>query len=200
MPRRSTSKRKKKTPTGDHPAEGEGLRTFWREYRREILFLTLFLVLLLGGFTVLAFQPVNDHFVEPFTGGIAVVSGEVLDLLGYDVSRTGTVIQSPEFAVNIKNGCNGLETVVIFLAAVLAFPAPWPARLVGLVLGIAVIQVVNLVRVVALFLTGVHFPSWFDSSHTVIWQTVVILCGVLLWIFWAHRFAGPARRPATAEG
>jgi len=26
----------------------------------------------------------------------------------------------------------------------------------------------------------------------VIWQTVVILFGVLLWIFWANRFAAPA--------
>jgi hypothetical protein len=29
----------------------------------------------------------------------------------------------------------------------------------------------------------------------VIWQTVVILCGVLLWIFWANRFAVPKSQP-----
>jgi hypothetical protein len=50
--------------------------------------------------------------------------------------------------------------------------------------------------VVALFLTGAYFPSFFDSSHTVIWQTIVILFGVLLWIFWASRFATPP--PAAA--
>jgi hypothetical protein len=50
----------------------------------------------------------------------------------------------------------------------------------------------SIVRVVALFLTGVYFPGIFESSHTVIWQTMVILFGVLLWIFWANRFATPA--------
>jgi exosortase/archaeosortase family protein len=82
--------------------------------------------------------------------------------------------------------------MLIFLAAVLAFPASWRSRLLGLGLGILAIQVVNLIRVVALFLTGTYFPSLFDASHTVVWQTLVILSGVLLWIFWANRFAVPA--------
>ena len=50
---------------------------------------------------------------------------------------------------------------------------------------------------VALFLTGVYFPRFFDNSHTVVWQTIVILFGVFLWIFWANRYALPA--PAEAE-
>ena len=100
--------------------------------------------------------------------------------------------------MNIRNGCNGVEAMLIFLAAVLAFPASWKSRLTGLALGIVAIQLVNLVRVVALFLTGVYFPRIFDTSHTVIWQTIVILFGVLLWIFWANRFAAPPpAEPAT---
>jgi exosortase/archaeosortase family protein len=70
---------------------------------------------------------------------------------------------------------------------------------VGVALGFVAIQLVNLIRVVALFLTGVYFPRLFDSSHTVIWQTVVVLSGVLLWILWANRFAElPPSDPATA--
>ncbi|HEX7185366.1 MAG TPA: exosortase H [Thermoanaerobaculia bacterium] len=160
--------------------------------RREATFLALFVLLLAGGFTLISLHWVNGHVVEPFTAGIAQVSGAALDLLGQDVRMQGTIIRSPRFAVNIRNGCNGVEAMLIFLAAVLAFPAPWRSRLVGLALGILVIQAVNLVRVVALFLTGAYFPRFFDSSHTVIWQTIVILSGVLLWIFWATRFARPA--------
>ncbi len=152
-----------------------------------------------GGFTLISVNWVNNHAVEPFTAGIAQVSGIALDLLGQDVTMHGTVIRSLRFAVNIRNGCNGIEAMLIFLAAVLAFPASWKSRLIGLALGILVIQIVNLIRVVALFLTGVYYPRTFDSSHTVIWQTIVILFGVLLWIFWAHRFAAPAApaEPAT---
>lgn len=168
--------------------------SIWRTYRREITFLLVFAVLLGGGFSLISLNWVNDNVIEPFTAGIAKVSGVTLGLLGHDVTMRGTIIQTPDFAVNIRNGCNGVEAMLIFLAAVLAFPAPWGSRLAGLALGILAIQLVNLIRVVALFLTGVYFPRLFDASHTVIWQTVVILFSVLLWLFWANRFTAP-RQP-----
>jgi exosortase H (IPTLxxWG-CTERM-specific) len=190
---------RKKDRSPHPPAPAPDAAPFWRRNRRELTFLLLFLVLLAGGFTVISINWVNDHAVEPFTAGVAQASGAMLNVLGQNVTLKGTVMQSPRFAVNIRNGCNGIEAMLIFLAAVLAFPAPWRSRLIGLALGILAIQVVNLVRVVALFLTGVYFPRIFDSSHTVIWQTIVILFGVLLWIFWANRFAAPAApaEPAT---
>jgi len=161
--------------------------------RRQVLFLVVFGVLLAGSFTLLSVNWVNDHAVEPFTAGVARVSGAALRLLGQDVTLDGTVLRSPDFAVNIENGCNGVETMLIFMAAVLAFPASWRSRLAGLAIGLVAIQGVNLVRVVALFLTGAYLPGFFDASHTVIWQTLVILSGVLLWLLWASRFALPAR-------
>lgn len=161
--------------------------------RRQVLFLVLFAVLLAGGFTLLSLTWVNDHVVVPFTAGVAKVSGIALSLLGQDVTLEGTVLRSPRFVVNIENGCNGVETMLIFMSAVLAFPASWRSRLAGLGIGLVAIQGINLVRVVALFLTGAYLPSLFDASHTVIWQTLVILSGVLLWLLWASRFALPAR-------
>jgi exosortase H (IPTLxxWG-CTERM-specific) len=164
--------------------------------RRQIVFLVAFVVLLGGSFTLLSLNAVDRLFVVPFTGVVAKVSGVLLDLIGQDVTMHGTQIVSPRFAVDIKNGCNGLETVVVFGSAVLAFPAPWRKRLAGFVLGVVAIQLVNLVRVVALFLTGAYFPSFFDSSHTVVWQTVVVGFGVLLFLFWASRLQ--PRAPASA--
>ena len=170
--------------------------TGWRAYKREIQFLVLFAVLLGGGFTLVAWQPVNDNVVEPFTAAIARVSASILDLFGQETVMDGTKVFGKSFAVDIENGCNGIEALIIFLSATLSFPAPWKARITGLVLGAIGIQIVNLIRVVALFMTGVYFPSFFDSSHTVVWQTVVILFAVLLWVFWAQRFAVRPRQAA----
>jgi len=187
--------RKQETPSPRPSSSPE--EPFWRRNRREIIFLVLFLVLLGGGFTLISVNWVNDHVIEPFTAVIAQVSGGILGLMGQKVTMNGTIISNARFAVNIRNGCNGVEAMLIFLAAVLAFPAPWRSRLAGLGLGILVIQIVNLIRVVALFLTGVYFPKLFDTSHTVIWQTIVILSGVLLWIYWANRYAHPPRETAA---
>jgi exosortase H (IPTLxxWG-CTERM-specific) len=166
--------------------------------RRQVFFLVAFVVLLGGGFTLIAWQPVDRQVVVPFTAWVARVSAWLLDLIGQDVTMNGTQIHGPRFAVDIKNGCNGLETVIVFASAVLAFPSPWRSRLLGLLLGFAAIQVINLVRVVALYLTGAYFPRFFDQSHTVVWQSVVVGFGVLLWLFWASRFAAPRKAPAAS--
>ncbi len=136
--------------------------SFWHSRRRELLFLTVFILILAGGFTLLSLNAVNDRLIEPFTAGVAWVSGMTLNLIGEGIEMQGTVIRNRDFAVNIQNGCNGVETMLIFLAAVLAFPSSWKSRSVGLVLGLFAIQLINLVRVVALFLTGAYFPKLFD--------------------------------------
>jgi exosortase H (IPTLxxWG-CTERM-specific) len=173
--------------------------SFWLRYRRELGFLTFFVLILGATFTLISWNPVNDRVIEPFTGAIARAGGATLNLLGQDTKMNGTIIRSDRFAVNIRNGCNGVEAMLIYFAAVLAFPASWKSRLLGVGLGFVAIQLVNLIRVVALFLTGVYLPKLFDSSHTVIWQTLVILSGVLLWMLWAHRFAAPAGREPLAS-
>jgi len=189
---------RKRAPHPAKPASPEPV-SVWREHRREITFLVLFLLLLGGGFALISLNWVNDHAVEPFTAWIARASGVGLNLLGQHVTLQGTIIQGPRFAVNIRNGCNGVEAMLIFLAAVLAFPASWRSRLAGLGIGIVAIQLVNLVRVIALYLTGVYLPKLFDASHTVIWQSIVILFGVLLWILWANRWASvPVEPPAES--
>ena len=164
--------------------------------RRQVTFLVVFVLLLVGGFSLLSLNWVNERVVEPFTAGVARASGVALALIGQDVEREGTVIRSPRFAVNIENGCNGVETMLIFLAAVMAFPATWRSRWIGLALGVVAIQIVNLVRVVALFLTGAYFPDLFDASHTVVWQSLGVLAGVALWIVWANRVATARRAEA----
>ncbi|MEM9291824.1 MAG: exosortase H [Acidobacteriota bacterium] len=184
----------KKQPTNKREEQSNDDKPWWQEYRQELTFLVVFAILLGGSFTVISLPSVNDQVIVPFTGLVAKASGVALTIIDSTIVRQGTIIRNEAFAVNIKNGCNGVETMLIFCAAVLAFPAPWKSRFVGLAFGLLAIQGVNLIRVVALFLTGQHFPDFFDTSHTVLWQTVVILAGVLLWIFWADRFAGsPAK-------
>lgn len=155
--------------------------------RRSALFLVRFL-LLLGVFAFLvAWTPVNDSVIVPFTAGVARVSGAILTTFSEPVTVAGTELRSPGFSVDIENGCNGIETALLFCSAVLAFPASWKARVAGLFLGFFAIQLLNLVRVVSLFWIGRHRPSLFSAAHTVLWQSAVVIAGVLLFLLWASR-------------
>jgi len=168
--------------------------------RRSLAFLAKFAALLVVFYFLLDWRPVNDAVVVPFTAGVARVSAAVLRLLGEGTTVAGTEIRSARFAVNIENGCNGVETGLLFGAAVLAFPARWSRRLIGLIVGFLAIQVLNLVRVITLFWIGLHRPALFSSSHTVIWQSVVVLFGVLLFLLWASRERRLSEAPSTTVG
>ena len=142
----------------------------------------------------MAVKPANDHVIVPFTERIVGVSTAVLRAVGEPTVASGTRITSPSFAVDVKNGCNGVEAMLILLAAVLAFPAPWRSRLAALAAGALVIQVLNLVRVVSLFWLGAHHREVFDLFHTAVWQTLLILTAVGLFVLWSRRVRGRGAR------
>jgi hypothetical protein len=50
--------------------------------------------------------------------------------------------------------------------------------------------------VVTLFWIGRHRPALFSAAHTVLWQSVVVLAGVLLFLLWASRQKAPPRTEA----
>ena len=156
-------------------------------------------VLALGVFYLLvAIQPVNDRVVVPFTGFLVRVSAVFLRAIGENAQSVGTVIQSPAFAVDVKNGCNGVEAALLLVAAMLAFPASPKQRALGIAGGLAVIQGVNLFRIVSLFWLGVHHRNVFELFHAAVWQTALILLAVGIFLAWSRRVGGGG--PAEARG
>ena len=160
--------------------------------RTQVLFLVKFFAVLIGAYLLIAWNPVNDRAIVPLTAGIAKVSGSILHAMGEDVRVSGTTIVSPRFGVNINNGCNGVEAMLILLASIFAFPASMKARIAGLFLGAIVVQVLNFVRIITLYLLGAYQPRLFDLFHTAVWQIVIILAAIGFFLVWSARVA-PAR-------
>ena len=157
--------------------------------RPQVLFLVKFFVILIAAYLLIAWNPVNDRVIVPFTAAIARTAGALLNLLGQHTTMNGTVIMGPRFAVNINNGCNGVEAMLILLASILAFPASARARAVGLVLGAIAVQLLNAVRILTLYLVGAYYPRLFDSFHTAVWQIIIILSAIIFFLIWSSRVA-----------
>jgi exosortase H (IPTLxxWG-CTERM-specific) len=164
--------------------------------REQKVFLARFLGVLVFFYLVVAIRPVNDHVIVPFTGLVVRVSAATLRLLGEPTQASGTLITSRAFIVDVKNGCNGVEAMLLLLAAILAFPATARQRLAGLAFGSVAIQVANLVRVVSLFWLGVHHRDVFELFHAAVWQTALILLSVVFFVLWSLR-VGPAAPSAA---
>jgi exosortase H (IPTLxxWG-CTERM-specific) len=157
--------------------------------RNQALFLLKFFAVLVAAYLLIAWNPVNDRVIVPFTTAIAQWSGALLNVMGEGVTITGTTIRSSRFAVNINNGCNGVEAMLILLASIVAFPATMRARVTGLLLGALAVQILNAVRIITLYLLGAYQPRLFDLFHTAVWQIAIILAAIGFFLVWSARVA-----------
>lgn len=160
----------------------------------------LFMVFILGLYLLRWWEPVDLWVIEPMTMFIATLARVTLGLTGAVVSQDGTIVGYGGIHLNILEECNGVPAMIVFLAAILAYPAPISRKILGIVIGIPAIFALNQVRVTSLFLVYKHMsPRLFDLMHIYVWQFVVITFAVLLWLYWAERFVRRHRPEGTAS-
>ena len=158
---------------------------------RQTRFLITFALLLTAFYAIVTLDSVDAHVVVPFTRGLTAVSGALLNAIGQHVRVAGTVIAGPQFAVDVRGGCNGLEAVVFVAAAMLSFAAPWRIRIIGAIAAALILEAINVVRVASLYLIGLYHRSLFETFHLAIWQTAMFAIAVLLFVVWVSKFAAP---------
>lgn len=142
-----------------------------------IRFVVTYVVLMGVFFLLIGLKPVQD--VLDINGGysnaIVIITAKILGIFGVEpITYHGTLLNLPSISLDVEFGCNGLEAVMIYAVAVLTFPATWKNRLIGFVAGFLVIQVLNLIRIVALAYAGVYHRDLFDLIHIYVAQGVMI--------------------------
>jgi exosortase H (IPTLxxWG-CTERM-specific) len=114
----------------------------------------------------------------------ARLASAVCNWFGQRTIASDSAISSNRFSIKVDWGCDGTEPVALFVAAVLAFPAPFRRKIPGILLGMVILAMVNLVRIVSIFLVGVYFPCAFEWMHVAAWPAIFILLAVVLWASW----------------
>ena len=149
-------------------------------------FAAVFVLLLAASFAAELTPPVQAALVIPWTEGLARLSAGLVTIFDPNVAAAGRILQSTRngFAVSIEAGCNGVEAALILICAMVAFPAPWKHRLVGIAIGLAAVQALNVVRVVSLFYLGQWNERAFEWAHLYLWQALVMLDVLIVWLIW----------------
>ncbi|MBT8484463.1 MAG: exosortase H [Phycisphaerales bacterium] len=181
---------KKKRPRPTPPRASAPPRSSWwadaaRGKRPIVQFVGIFAVCmgLFYAFRTIAWF--TDHVWLPYLRLNASVSAFILRVFQEQANATDVSVFSPRFNLQIAQGCDAIEPSALFAAAVIAFPAPLKRKLPGLAVGVAILVVLNLVRIISLYYTGVFWPEAFETMHVDVWQPVFILAAMLLWIAWA---------------
>jgi exosortase H (IPTLxxWG-CTERM-specific) len=130
--------------------------------------------------------------LQDFTAGATAF---FVNLFGSEVQVDGSIISSPSGTpLEIIPECLGIISMAIYASAVLAYPCRFKQKMLGISIGIVALFILNLVRTVSLFYIGSHFPDFLETAHVLIWQSVMILAAIALWLLWMEKLARvPAR-------
>jgi exosortase H (IPTLxxWG-CTERM-specific) len=114
----------------------------------------------------------------------ATLTAFVLNLSWVDVATESSVVSSGSFGMKIIPECTPLLPAAILVSGVIAFPCSRTHKLIGVVGGILALSVINIVRTTSLFYIGMWAPAQFDTAHLLVWQSLMILSTVAIWVVW----------------
>jgi exosortase H (IPTLxxWG-CTERM-specific) len=163
--------------------------------RRLVVFVATFLGLLLIGailypyFSIAAAEPLRD-----FMAVTAHICAGFLDTVSDNVTVDGRFLSYRGFSVEIIEECTGVFEMLIFLAALLSYPASWKAKGIGFVLGIPALYLFNIIRIVFLTVVGVYQRTLFDFMHLYFWQGTLILMITSVWVLWILLVVGREKK------
>lgn len=174
----------------------------WKEFKPAMLFLAKFVGIylvanLLYGLYVSSYRPKPD----PITRNVSDQTAAILRATGYTVisqdsenKPTTRIEWQDRNVLSIYEGCNGINTAIIFLAFIVAFgPLRWNAVFFTLA-GLLIIHVTNLLRILWLFLVAVKYPQYLYFSHKYLFTAALYFVIFVLWMLWVKKFS---RKPSA---
>jgi exosortase H (IPTLxxWG-CTERM-specific) len=149
-------------------------------------FLITYLMLIVAFFFFAWFKPIHKiiDVNDVYTQSVVVATSKVLALLGISSASQGSIITLPGLSLDVKFGCNGLEAVMIYSIAVLAYPAHWKKKIVGIAAGFLLLQAANILRIVLLVYSGIHLKNLFEYIHIYIAQGIMIVLSLILFFIY----------------
>lgn len=113
-----------------------------------------------------------------------------VESLGIITRATEDPIQfySGNALIEISPLCSGLLEMILLGAAILATPTkPWGSRVRGLVVGIALLFILNLTRIILTIMQIQHTSLAFATfTHDVLFRIVLIMGFALIYAGWIH--------------
>lgn len=149
--------------------------------REAIKFLLIFVSLSIAFFSI--FYALENHldFLMIWTAKSTIFFS---NLFGMDATFDGFNIQLKSSTFQIIPECTGILAAMIYCSCILAYPAKWKEKAVGVVIGFPSILAMNLVRMVFLVYIGNSHPNIFEYVHSYLWQGTFIIFILLIWFLW----------------
>ena len=125
-----------------------------------------------------AFNGIINYFIIT---NIAIVV-PILNFFGYSVKNAGLSIFYNNYQFQIGLGCEGFEPMFQFIAVSLAFPNKFLNKIIIISIGISLIFLMNIFRLIVLFILFASNSSYLDLFHSEIFPILIALLEFGMWV------------------
>ncbi len=171
-----------------------------KEFKPALLFLFKFLsIYILGniayGIYINHYYPQSDpatHWISSQVSAIISSTGNIV-LASPNVNQpTISIIEvaTNETIINIFEGCNGINVVIVFLAFLVAYQGTIKRTIIFTSVGLLSIHIFNLARIILLFQQAKDHSPYFYYLHKYFFTAILYFVVVVLWWFWVSKFNG----------
>lgn len=133
-------------------------------------------------------------YITSFQSGIASF---VLNVFGHETTVIGPVLSNLNGSISVARGCDGVEPISMYLLAILIVPLSFNKKLPGILIGIGVLLVLNIIRIIILFLASIYFPSLFDFLHIHGGYIIFMIITIVIWLSWLNWALKPNKDSET---
>ncbi len=99
------------------------------------------------------------------------------------------VIYKNHYVTRIIEGCNALSVMILFAAFVVAFTGKLKRTLVFILIGIAIIHILNILRIALLTLALYYYPKSQHLLHGVVFPLIIYGVVFVLWVIWVNKYS-----------
>ena len=158
-----------------------------QDNKQVVRFLIIFIFTLILFFTIFIFFEDSFDFLKEWTADITAITAH---FFGLDVTAQDTLLLLEDnITFEIIQECTGLFAIMIYISCVLAYPTKLVKKGEGILLGIPLIFLLNILRMVFLVYIGNHHYDLFEYVHSYLWQGTFIIVVILLWFIWIEKIA-----------
>ena len=136
----------------------------------------------------------SETFFQWYLRGYARLAGGLLSILEPSIKVAGNQING-RFSIAIVKNCDAMEVNILFVSAMLAFPAPWSRRLSATLFGLVILIAANLIRICSLYYIGIYAQGAFELAHIELFPLLLVVTAVLEFMLWTNWMA---KRPTRA--
>jgi exosortase family protein XrtM len=128
----------------------------------------------------------DDLLLDIYHRCIVSVGADVIHLFSprEPVLAVANSLRSDGVTLEVIRGCDGAGVAFLVTAAIASFPARASSKLAGAAAGIALVYILNEMRIIGLFYALTRYKPWFLQVHVYYAPTLMIVLGSIYFAWW----------------